>query len=51
MSSPVNQITGLFKPILNSVVLRSTVSSRIEQQITWTSAATSYAAPTPYTCP
>ncbi len=50
VSAPVTQITGLFAPVLNSVTLSSTVESRIEQQVSWTSSATSFASPTPYTC-
>ena len=51
VSAPVKQITGLFAPALDGVTLKSSVESRIEQTITWTSAATSFASPTAYTCP
>lgn len=51
VTSPVNQVTGFFNPILKPITLKSTVQSRIEQQVTWTSAASSYASPVPYNCP
>jgi hypothetical protein len=51
VQAPVTQLTGLFKPILGSVTLKSKVESRIEQQITWTDAGLAFASPTPYSCP
>jgi Flp pilus assembly protein TadG len=51
VSAPVKQLTGFFGQVLDNVTLDSTVESRIEQQIRWTDASTSFAAPTAYTCP
>lgn len=42
VSAPVTQITGFFNSILGSITLKSTVSSRIEQRVTWTSLGSSF---------
>ena len=51
VSAPVNQITGMFESVLDGVTLKSSVRSRIEQQILWTDSSSGFAAPSPYTCP
>ncbi len=42
VSTPVQQITGLFSTVLDPVTLRSTVETRLERRATWAVAGNSF---------